>query len=124
MRRILRGIGSIRKEDIMSVQPDERRNSSIARSRVVTNTAFTEFPKTDINQSISSRFEYIAKSYPLHIALKTNEETLTYCDLNKRANQIARTLLSRNDKSNSSVAVLIDSNADTIAALLGVLKAG
>jgi amino acid adenylation domain-containing protein len=53
-----------------------------------------------------------------------NTVTLTYAELNARANQLARHLQSLGASSNSTVGLLLDRNADAIVGLMGILKSG
>jgi len=52
--------------------------------------SFIEFRKEEIEQSIPSRFEKIARKYPDRIAVKTESHVLTYAELNATANRVAR----------------------------------
>ena len=85
---------------------------------------FVQFDREEINQSISSRFERQVARLPDQIAVKTKELTVTYDALNRMANLVARTILSRNEENSETVAVLVENDVVTIAAILGVLKAG
>src|ERR1043166_819622 len=85
---------------------------------------FVEFKQEEIEQSIPERFEKIVRRYPERIAVKTHNHTLTYDDLNKAANRIARAILAHVGESEEPVALLLEHGAFIIAAILGVLKAG
>lgn len=95
-----------------------------ASTPVALTNPFVRFPKEDIDQTIPSRFEHIAACEPSRIAVKTNEQTVSYNNLNKRANRIAHAILSKSGNENDPVAVVVENDAATIAAILGVLKAG
>jgi non-ribosomal peptide synthetase component F len=56
--------------------------------------ALAEFDKK-VEQSIVHRFEQQAAKYPNRIAVKTTRETLTYDDLNKAANRVARAIIAQ-----------------------------
>ncbi|QLE55362.1 amino acid adenylation domain-containing protein [Nostoc sp. TCL26-01] len=84
---------------------------------------FTEFPKTEIHQSITSRFEKIVKQYPQAIAVKTNTELLTYTQLNQNANRLANTIISQYGNK-QVIAVLMEKGTSFITSILGVLKTG
>jgi amino acid adenylation domain-containing protein len=98
--------------------------SDSSRSRVTPDNPFTAFPAEDIRQSIASRFEQIVARDPSHFAVSTKGQTVSYGTLNRMANRIARAILSKCEASNEPVAVLVENDASTIAAILGVLKAG
>jgi amino acid adenylation domain-containing protein len=53
-----------------------------------------------------------------------NTVTLTYTELNARANQLARHLRAAGVQRNTPVGLLLDANADAIVAMVGILKAG
>lgn len=67
-------------------------------------------------------FEAQALHNPDRIAVKTDQEELTYQELNNRANRIARAV--RKSTSVGPVAVLVELGVTAIASILGVLKAG
>ena len=94
------------------------------RSALEPDNPFVPFATEDIEQSIASRFEQIVARDPARLAVKTERETVTYGALNEMANRVAHAIWSKSDASNEPVAVLVDNDAATIAAILGVLKAG
>lgn len=85
---------------------------------------FSEFPSEGIESSIPARFEQIVEKYPGRLAVKDEHLTMTYDGLNRVANRIAHTILSRLGKNEEPVALLFDHSAMLLAAILGVLKAG
>ena len=85
---------------------------------------FAEFRKEEIEQSIPSRFEQIVREHPDRIAVKTKNYELTYEQLNKLANRVARTVLAHSGKGQGQVALLLEHDAPVVAAMIGVLKAG
>jgi amino acid adenylation domain-containing protein len=54
----------------------------------------------------------------------TASTTLTYRELNARANQLARYLIASGARSGTPVGLLLDRSADAIVGLLGILKTG
>ena len=70
------------------------------------------------------RFEHTANCLPDKIAIKSGADTLTYAQLNTRANQIANRLIKAGVQANDRVAVYFDRGIDLIAGLIGTLKAG
>jgi len=84
---------------------------------------FIEFKKEEIEQSISNRFEEIVQKYSNRIAVKTGSHALTYSELNKRANRIARTILARHGNNNEPIALLFEQDTSVITAIMGLLKA-
>ena len=85
---------------------------------------FVEFPKEEIEQSIPERFERIVRMYPDRIAVKSKDQTLTYEELNKTANRIARAILAHLEEGEEPVVLLLQHGDCMIAAILGILKAG
>jgi amino acid adenylation domain-containing protein len=69
-------------------------------------------------------FERQARATPDAVALRTERESLTYRELNERANRLAHYLRSLGVGPESLVGVLLERSAEMVAALLGVLKAG
>ena len=85
---------------------------------------FIEFEREDIERSIPARFEQQVVRYHDRIAIKTDNQSLTYEELNMAANRIARSILEARGKVSEPVALQLDHGADLITAILGVLKAG
>jgi amino acid adenylation domain-containing protein len=85
---------------------------------------FIKFKKQEIEQSIPERFEKIARLYPNQLAVKAGDRSLSYEELNQAANRIARSIVNRCDTNEEPIALLLQNNADMIASVLGVLKAG
>ena len=85
---------------------------------------FVEFKREEIEQSIADRFEKIVQKYPANIAVKVKNQTLTYDELNKAANRMARAILAAGGQANEPIALLIEQGASLIAAIIGTLKAG
>jgi amino acid adenylation domain-containing protein len=92
--------------------------------RVVPTNPFTEFKREEIEQSIPNRFEQQVRRYPNRLAVKTRGHELTYDALNRAANRVAQAILAQRADGEVPVALLLDTDAPMIAAILGVLKAG
>jgi hypothetical protein len=69
-------------------------------------------------------FEAQAARTPEASALTFNEETLTYAELNRRANQLAHYLRSLGVGPEVLVGILLERSVELIVGILGVLKAG
>ncbi|MEO1298541.1 MAG: amino acid adenylation domain-containing protein, partial [Cyanobacteria bacterium J06636_16] len=65
-----------------------------------------------------------ARKTPDAVALIFQDESLTYTDLNARANQLAHCLQGLGVGTEVSVAVCVERSPDMVIALLGILKAG
>lgn len=84
---------------------------------------FIEFPKQEIDQTITERFEKIARRFPDRTAVETTRHRLSYRDLNRAANRTAHALSACGDH-RGSVAILMEQDAPVASAILGTLKAG
>ncbi|MEV0689370.1 amino acid adenylation domain-containing protein [Streptomyces sp. NPDC050388] len=69
-------------------------------------------------------FEEAARRTPDAVAVASQEEVLTYEALSRRSDALAAYLVERGVRRNDLVAVLLDRSAETVVALLGILKAG
>ena len=69
-------------------------------------------------------FEDTVKKYPNKTALIANDATLTYDELNKKANRIANAIIKKNIKKGSRIIFMLPRNSNLIACILGILKAG
>ncbi len=85
---------------------------------------FRDFPKSEIEQSIPSRFEQQVYKYPHAIAIKTQNQTLTYTQLNENANRLANAILSQRGNKLEVIVLLLEKGADFITSIFGVLKTG
>ena len=73
---------------------------------------------------IHKRFEKQADETPQNIALIASDGSLTYDELNQKANRVANALINRGINANSNVLVMLPRDTNLISAVLGVLKAG
>lgn len=85
------------------------------------NKTDTLFPK---GKTLNELFEEQAAQNPDCTALKMGGKSVTYDELNKRANQIARMLISKGVKPKEAVGLIIDRSILMIELILGILKAG
>lgn len=98
------------------------------------NTTRTEYPR---QSSVSELFEIEARSSPQAIAValvsapgtsknapSLSPVSLTYRELNERANQLARYLQKLGVRRQTLVGVFMERTPDMVVALLGILKAG
>jgi amino acid adenylation domain-containing protein len=69
-------------------------------------------------------FEAQAERTPDAIAIKCEKQSLTYAQLNVRANQVAHWLQKHGVKPERLVALCLERSLDSVIALLGILKAG
>jgi amino acid adenylation domain-containing protein len=75
-------------------------------------------------QSIANRFEAVVRQHGNRLAIQSESQGLTYDELNRAANRLARSILAINTDENQPIAILLDHDAPMLVAILGVLKAG
>ncbi len=85
------------------------------------NNTKTNYPR---EKTIQQLYEEQADKTPDNIAVVFNEKQLTYRELNKKANTIARILKSKGIKEDEAVAILADKSIEMIIGVLAILKAG
>lgn len=71
-----------------------------------------------------SIFETEVKNNPDNIALICDDKTLTYNELNKKANSLAHYLIKNGIGANDIVCIMTNRSFETIVCMLGILKAG
>lgn len=88
---------------------------------VTWNDTKTDYPR---DKCIHQLFEERVKSLGEHTAVVSGDQTLTYRELNQKANQLAHYLQGLGVEPDVSVGVCLPRSLDMIVALLGILKAG
>lgn len=77
------------------------------------------------NRCVHELFEEHVRRQPSREALVCGEERLTYGDLNRRANQLARYLLAHeNVTPDTLIGICLDRSVEMVVSILAVLKAG
>ncbi|KOV64617.1 non-ribosomal peptide synthetase, partial [Streptomyces sp. MMG1121] len=74
--------------------------------------------------SLTALFERQVRANPAAVALTDGEVTLTYSELNARANRLAHALIDRGVGPEQRVALALPRSAEQVVAVLAVLKAG
>ena len=85
------------------------------------NQTATEYPR---DRTVSELFEEHAARTPEAVAVTFDERSLTYQELNQRANRLARWLRKESVGPDVLAAVRLERSADMIVAMLAVLKSG
>jgi len=85
------------------------------------NNTDVEFPK---DKTIHQLFEEQVERTPEDIALLYDNRPLTYRELNKKANQLARHLLNCGVKTETLVAISMERSLELIIGIFGILKSG
>lgn len=86
----------------------------------VFNNTDANFP----NKTVTDLFEEQVSKTPNNIALKINNEEISYRDLNILANKFAHSLRQLGVKQNVPVALRLNKSINMIVAILGIIKAG
>ena len=86
--------------------------------------SFVEFPQEDVEISIPRRFEKIVRFYHDRIAVKTSDGTLTYDELNRSANRLARAIRDKLGGENRPVIIFSEQDLTAIVASFAIWKAG
>ena len=92
--------------------------------RVLVPGTAIEPPRTRPGEQLAEVFEEAVDGHPDAVAVDTGATTLTYRELDGRADRLARHLLARGTGPGSVVGLLLDDPVETYTAMLGVLKAG
>ena len=85
------------------------------------NQTQTDYPR---EACVHELFEAQAKKTPDAIAIQFEDQQLTYKELNKRADEVAKVLVTNGVKPNTLVGLFVSRSVEMLVGLLGVLKAG
>lgn len=84
---------------------------------------FREFPDEVVHESFVVRFEDMVNRFPDRVAVTSNNTQMTYSELNKTANKIARDIIAtRHD--GQYIGFIAGHNLTSILAIWAILKAG
>ncbi|MBT2259205.1 non-ribosomal peptide synthetase [Priestia megaterium] len=78
----------------------------------------------DSTKTVDQFFEEQVEKYPDNIALVCEDRTLTYKELNEKANQLAHLLRQKGVKPEQLVGLVVERSEDLIIGMLAVIKAG
>jgi aspartate racemase len=112
-----------------AVEDPDKRLSELAllareeRRRVLYewNDTKTDYPK---DKCVHELFEARVESAPDAVAVTCGEESLTYGELNGKANRLAHNLETLGVRSGSMVALCAERSLDAVVGIVGILKAG
>ena len=79
---------------------------------------------SDSNLTLIDIFSDIVSKYGNNVAISFDDLNITYSDLDKRTNKLAKILLNLGITKNTPVALLFDKSIEMIIAMIAVLKAG
>jgi non-ribosomal peptide synthetase component F len=108
----------------------DKRNLKIKGNCIRPANAFTQFNKEQCSKSIVERFEEQVEKYGDRIAVKSQKGTMTYDELNKKANRISNAISEKlqevfagsNRPLRNTVALLFEHGDAVIAGIMGTLK--
>ncbi|WP_280365356.1 non-ribosomal peptide synthetase [Nocardia wallacei] len=106
----------VRTDDITAIDADER---AVVLERFNDTAA-----PMDPDATLVSLFEAQASRTPAAVALTDGSETLTYAELARRVNRLARTLIRRGAGPETLVAVAVPRSVDLVVSVLAVLTSG
>ena len=78
-----------------------------AKNATSTSGAHLPFLREEIEGSIPERFERVAERFPGQLAIKTQGQALTYVDLEKASNRLARAVVSQRGEDEEPVILLL-----------------
>ncbi|MDX3228022.1 non-ribosomal peptide synthetase [Streptomyces sp. ME19-01-6] len=84
----------------------------------------SESGRVRCEETLPERFEAQVRATPHNIAVVDGRRSLTYAELNDRANRLARLLTGHGAGPERVVALAVDRRAELVVALLAVLKSG
>jgi amino acid adenylation domain-containing protein len=85
------------------------------------NDTLSKYPKEKLIHEI---FEDVTSKTPNCTSITFENKSITYNELNKKANQLARLLRQKGVKKDTIVGIMVDRSFEMIIGILGVLKAG
>jgi amino acid adenylation domain-containing protein len=85
------------------------------------NDTRTDYPK---EKTIIQLFEDNVNLYPNKTAVVYNESSISYKQLNEKANQLARILRKSGVSVNTPVGIMVDKSLDMMVGIMGILKSG
>ncbi|MGZ3460746.1 MAG: condensation domain-containing protein, partial [Archangium sp.] len=118
----------LRTLEEMAFCPQRRYEQCLLLDEAERNRILVEWNETDTAPApatnVAALFEEQVRRMPDAVAVESGTVTLSYRDLNARANQLARTLRRLGVGTEVRVALALNRNPDMVIGLLGVLKAG
>ncbi|WP_144028931.1 non-ribosomal peptide synthetase, partial [Paenibacillus tyrfis] len=85
------------------------------------NDTAADYPR---ERTLHELFEQQAEQTADRVAVVFEDKQLTYCELNERANRLARTLRAEGVQPDQLVGIMVERSLDMIVGIFGILKAG
>ena len=108
-------------------QPEQRISELNLITSAEEHFLINEWPKPIIEypvQTLLDLFEHQVKRQPNSVALKFNNDEITYQQLDEKSNQIARILIDKGIKKNDVVAIITEPSLEMMHGIYGILKSG
>lgn len=77
-----------------------------------------------VKKTICQRFDEVVHEHSEKTALIFGETNMSYSELDKRANQVAHTLINGGVMPGQITAILVEHNIETVIGIMGIIKAG
>ena len=77
-----------------------------------------------VEQTLHQVFEQQVERYPEHIAVEFDGESVSYSELNQRANRLAHSLLEQGVAADELIGLCVERSLNSIIGILAILKAG
>jgi non-ribosomal peptide synthase protein (TIGR01720 family) len=114
--------------DLLATQPDSRIADLAAlpavERRLVVHTFNDTAQRYPMDRCLHELFEAQVDRTPLAVAVRFRKESVTYRELDERANRVAHHLREMGVGAESLVGICVERGVDLAVAVLGVLKAG
>jgi hypothetical protein len=116
---LARADGASKLRDLPLIEPSESQ-SIIADFNKQPNA----IPEFDMDILMHHQFEAMAQANPDSVALVYDDEQLTYSELDRRANQLARLLIQQGVTPDTAVGICMYRSIELIVSMVAVLKCG
>ncbi|MDF2510690.1 MAG: hypothetical protein K0S04_556, partial [Herbinix sp.] len=87
----------------------------------VFNDTEADYPK---GKTIHQLFQEQVEKTPHHIAVTYEDQSYNYVELNRKANQLARVLVSKGVKTDTIVGIMVERSIEMIVGIMAIVKAG
>jgi acyl-coenzyme A synthetase/AMP-(fatty) acid ligase len=82
------------------------------------------FSHEEIIGAVGERFRRVAAAIPDHVAVKTPKASITFAEMDRATDELARAILARRGPVEEPVALLLEQGTNSVMAALAIIKAG